>query len=576
MYVETVPNRNSRPAVLLREGWREGERVRKRTLANLTDWPAEKVDSLRRVLKGQRLVNPEDAFAIERSLPHGHVDALLAMTRRLGLDRLIAPKRSPERDRVLAMVVQRLLHPASKLATPRRWHATTLAQALDLGDADEDALYEAMDWLLARQERIERRLAQRHLHEGAPVFADVSGSYYEGRTCPLMRFGYHRDGKRGKPQVVYTVLSAAGGCPVAVQAYPGNTADPNTVADQVVKLREHFGLQRVVLVGDRGLLTQVQIDHLKRHPGLGWVSALRAVQVRSLIEAEALQLSLFDERNLAELISPDYPGERLVACYNPLLAEERARKREALLTATEAGLERIAREAARRTRTPLDAAQLGHKVGRVIARHKMAKHFRWAVHDGRLVHERDHARIDAEARLDGIYVLRTSEPAARLSPEDTVRTYKGLADIERWFRTLKGLDIRVRPIRHREERRVRAHLFLCLLAGYLEWHLRRAWAPLLFDDETLADARRTRDPVAPAKPTERARHKKASRRTDDGLPLHSLDTLLGELATRCRNTCRVPADPSAPTLSVLTEPTPTQRRAAHLIETFPVPGTPEN
>ena len=380
------------------------------------------------------------------------------------------------------------------------------------------------------------------------------------------------------------MLSAAGGSPVAVEAYPGNTADPNTVTDQVLKLRERFGLQRVVLVGDRGLLTQVQIDQLKRHPGLGWVSALRAGQVRSLVEAEALQLSLFDEQNLAEFVSPDYPGERLVACYNPLLAEDRARKREALLTATEAGLERIAREAARRTRTPLDAAQLGHKVGRVIARHKpapeshrgMAKHFRWTVHDGRLVHERDHARIDAEARLDGIYVLRTSEPAGRLSPQDTVRTYKGLADVERWFRTLKGLDIRVRPIRHREERRVRAHLLVCLLAGYLEWHLRRAWAPLLFDDETLPDARRIRDPVAPAQPTARARHKKASRRTDDGAPLHSLDTLLGELATRCRNTCRVPTDPSAPPLSVLTEPTPTQRRAAHLIETFPVPGTSES
>ena len=509
-------------------------------------------------------------------LPHGHVEAVLAMTRRLGLDRLIAPKRSPKRDRVLAMVVGRLLHPASKLATTRRWQTTTLAQELDLGDADEDDLYEAMDWLLARQERIERRLAQRHLHEGAPVFADVSGSDYEGRTCPLARFGYNRDGKRGKPQVVYTVLSAAGGSPVAVEAYPGNTADPNTVMDQVLKLRERFGLQRVVLVGDRGLLTQVQIDQLKRHPGLGWVSALRAGQVRSLVESEALQLSLFDEQNLAEFVSPDYPGERLVGCYNPLLAQERARKREALLAATEAGLERIAREAARRTRTPLDATQLGHKVGRVIARHKMAKHFRWTVHDGRLVYERDHARIDAEARLDGIYVLRTSEPAKRLSPEDTVRTYKGLADVERWFRTLKGLDIRVRPIRHRDERRVRAHLFVCLLAGYLEWHLRRAWAPLLFDDETLADDRRTRDPVAPAQPTARARHKKASRRTDDGAPLHSLDTLLGELATRCRNTCRVPTDPSGPPLSVLTEPTPTQRRAAHLIESFPVPGTSES
>ena len=330
----------------------------------------------------------------------------------------------------------------------------------------------------------------------------------------------------------------------------------------------------MVLVGDRGLLTQVQIDHLKRHPGLGWISALRAVQVRSLVEAEALQLSLFDEQHLAEFVSPDYPGERLVACYNPLLAEERARKREALLTATEAGLERIAREAARRTRTPLDAAQLGHKVGRVIARHKMAKHFRWTVHDGRLVYERDHARIDAEARLDGIYVLRTNEPAERLSHKTRCAPTRDWPTSSAG--SAPGSTSRVRPIRHREERRVRAHLFICLLAGYLEWHLRRAWAPLLFDDETLADARRTRDPVAPAKPTARARHKKASRRSDDGWPLHSLDTLLGELATRCRNTCRVPADPSAPALSVLTEPTPIQRRAAHLIEMFPVPGTPES
>ena len=364
MYVETVPNRNSRPAILLREGRREGARVRKKTLANLTDWPAEKVDALRRVLKGQRLVSPEAAFAIERSVPHGHVELLLAMVGRLGLDRLIAPKRSPERDRVVAMVVERLLHPASKLATTRLWHTTTLAGELDLGDADEDALYRAMDWLLARQGRIEGRLARRHLREGGPVFADVSGSYYEGRTCPLMRFGYNRDGKRGRPQVVHTVLTAPGGCPVAVRAYPGNTTDSHTVADQVLKLRGQFGLERVVLVGDRGLLTQVRIEHLKRHPGLGWVSALRAPQVRSLVEGGALQLSLFDERNLAEFASPQYPGERLVGCWNPLLAEERARKREELLAATEAALERIACEAARRTRTPLDAARIGHRGAR--------------------------------------------------------------------------------------------------------------------------------------------------------------------------------------------------------------------
>ena len=573
MYVDIVPNRTSRPAVLLREGWREGGRVRKRTLANLTDWPAEQVEALRRVLRGERLVAPGEAFAVERSVPHGHVEIVLALVRRLGLERVISPRRCPERDRVLAMVVERLLHPASKLATTRLWHTTTLAGELGVGDADEDALYDAMDWLLARQARIEQRLAQRHLGEGAPVFADVSGSYYEGRTCPLMRFGYSRDGKRGKTQVVYAVLSAPGGCPVAVEAYPGDTSDPSTVPDQVGKLRQRFGLQRIVLVGDRGLLTQARIEDLQRHPGLGWVSALRAPQVRALVEQEALQLSLFDTRNLAELASPDYPGERLVACHNPLLAAQRARTRGALLAATEAGLERVAREAARRTKTPLGAAELGRKVGRVLEKHKMAKHFIWEVVDGRLAYRRNDETIAAEARLDGIYVLRTSEPEERLSAADTVRTYKGLADVERWFRALKGPEIRVRPIHHREERRVRAHLFVCLLAGYLEWHLRRALAPLLFDDETLAEARRTRDPVARAAATPRARRKKARRRTDDGQPLHSLGTLLAELATRCRNNCRIPAQPEAPAFTLTTQPTATQQRAAELIATFPVPGT---
>ena len=340
-----------------------------------------------------------------------------------------------------------------------------------------------------------------------------------------------------------------------------------------MKLKERFGLQRVVLVGDRGLLTQVQIEHLKRHRGLGWVSALKAAQIRALVEQDALQLSLFDEQNLAEFVSPDYPGERLVACYNPLLAEERRRKREELLAATEAGLERVALEATRRIRTPLDAAELGRKVGLVLARHKMGKHFEWQAQDGQLRYRRRAERVDAEARLDGIYVLRTSEPTERLSRHDTVRTYKGLSDVERWFRILKGLEVRVRPIRHREERRVRAHLFVCLLAGYVEWHLPRALAPLLFDDETLHEARRTRDPVATAKPTPRAREKKTRRRTDDGLALHSLDTLIAELATRCRNTCRVLSDPAAPPFALLTEPSQTQRHAAQLIEMFPVPGT---
>ena len=416
MYIETVPNRSSRPAILLRQGWREGQRVRKKTLANLTDWPSEKVEALRQVLKGRRLIAPEDAFTVERSRPHGHVEALLTVCRRLGLERLIAAKRCRERDRVLAMVLERLLHPASKLATTRLWHCTTLAEELGVGDDDEDDLYEAMDWLLERQERIEQRLGKRHLNEGEPVFADVSSSYYEGRTCPLMRFGYNRDRKRGKTRLVYAVLSAPGGCPVAVQAYPGNTADPNTVADQVVKLQERFGLERVALVGDRGLLTQVRIEHLKRHRGLGWVSALKSLQVRAPVEQHALLRSLFDEQNLAEIVSSDYPGERLVACCNPLLAEERSRKREELLTTTEAGLERVAREAARRTRTPLGAAELGRKVGRVLGRHKVGKHVAWEFDNARLRYQRNAERIEAEARLDGIYVLRTSEPATRPSP----------------------------------------------------------------------------------------------------------------------------------------------------------------
>jgi len=334
MYIETVPNRNSRPAILLREGWRDGNKVRKKTIANLTNWPTEKVEALRRVLKGETLVAPEQAFAIEQSLPHGHVDALLTMVRRLGLDRLIAAKRCRERDLVLAMIIERLIHPASKLATTRLWHTTSLARELDLDDADEDDLYDAMDWLLARQEKIEAALARRHLEDDAPVFYDVTSSYYEGRTCPLMRFGHNRDRKKGKTQVVYGVLCGSNGVPVAVEVYPGNRQDQTTVAEQVTKLQSRFGLERVVLVGDRGMLTEAQIDDLKHHPGLGWVSALTSSAIRDLVEQDNLQLSLFDQQNLAEISAEAFPGERLMACYNPLLAEERARKREALLVAT--------------------------------------------------------------------------------------------------------------------------------------------------------------------------------------------------------------------------------------------------
>ena len=569
MYVETVPNRNSPPAILLREGRREGKKVHKRTLANLTHWPKDKIERLRRVLKNEPLVHPDQLFLIERSLPHGHVEILLEAMRRLKLPALIDPRPSPKRDRVLAMILQRLLYPASKLATTRLWHSTTLAEELSLEDTDEDDLYEAMDWLLERQDRIERKLAKRHLAEGDPVLYDVSSSYYEGQTCPLMQFGHNRDGKRDRPIVVYGVLADAMGRPLAVQAYAGNTGDPTTVPDQVEKVRGRFGLQRVVLVGDRGLLTETQINHLKRHPGLGWVSALRHHQIRRLVESEAVQLSLFDERHLAEVRSPDYPGERLIVCHNPLLAEHRRQKREALLTATEEALAGIARQVARRTRTPLSATEIAEKLGRVKNRFQVAKHFRTQIADGSFHYERRTEAIIREAQLHGFYMLRTSEPADRLPTAAVVRRYKDLTRVERAFRSLKTVDLHIRPIRHRTETRVRAHLFLCLLAYYVHWHLRQALAPLLFDDEDLEAERARRDPVLAAQPSASAKRKKRKRRTEDGFPLQSLETLMAHLGTRARHQCRLPSEPDAPCVQRLTEPTPLQQRAFELIRMFP-------
>ena len=573
MYIEIVPNRNSRPAILLREGWREGKKVCKRTLANLSDWPAQKVAALRRVLRDEPLVSPEDAFAIERSWPHGHVEAVLETIGQIGLDKVLGAKRTRERDLVLAMIVERLIAPCSKLATTRMWHSTTLAQLLEVEDADEEELYAAMDWLLERQARIEKRLATRHLGEGQQVLYDVSSSYYEGRTCPLVQFGHSRDGKRGKPIVVYGVLTDVHGRAVAVQAYPGNTGDPSTVADQVEKLKDRFALERVVLVGDRGMLTQTQIEVLKAHPGIGWISALRSEKVRALRDEKHLQLSLFDEQNLAEIRSPAFPGERLVACFNPLLAEERRRKREELLAATEGLLEKIRAEVGRRTKTPLSAAQIGQKVGKAINRHKVGKHFEVSIADGHLSFSRRSAAVEREAELDGIYVIRTSESRQALSAHDTVRSYKNLAQVERAFRTLKGVELRIRPIHHRGEERVRAHIFLCLLAYYVEWHMRQALAPLLFDDEALPSERKRRDPVAPAQPSASARRKKSERQTEDGFPIHSFTTLMAQLGTKCRHLCRMRSDPDSPTFFQDTLPTPLQIRALELIRLFPVLGS---
>jgi len=573
MYIETVPNRNSPPAILLREGWREGNRTRKRTLANLSAWPQQKIDTLRRLLRDETLVSPQDLFTTRQTLPHGHVEAILGMIRRLGLASLIAAKGSRQRDLVVGMIVQRLITPASKLATTREWHASTLAEELGVEDASEDDLYQAMDWLLARQERIEKKLAARHLKEGGLVLYDVSSSSYEGRKCPLAQFGHNRDGEKNLPIIVYGVMTDGEGRPVAVEVYAGNTGDPTTVSDQVVKLRGRFGLKRVVLVGDRGMLTPPQVEKLKDHPGLGWITALTSGAIRALVQKGALQLSLLDEKNLAEITSPDYPGERLMVCHNPLLEEERARKRQALLEATEKSLTKIAKEVTRRTQTPLTAAEIGLKVGKVLGRYKVGKHFQCRISEDSFTWSRREDSIAQEAELDGIYVLRTSEPAEHLSAQDTVRSYKSLAEVERAFRCLKGIDLLVRPIRHRSEQRVPAHIFLCLLAYYVEWHLRRAWAPLLFEDEERREERQRRDPILPAQPSASAQEKKRSHWTADGLPVHSFQSLLADLASRARVTYEIKSGDSKAMGKQVPEPTPLQARAYELIRSFPVAGT---
>ena len=574
MYVETVPNRNSRPAVLLREGWRERGKIRKRTLANLSDWSADRLDALRTVLKGDVRCGAGAApqpFDIVRTRPHGHVVAALGMLRRSGLDTVIAARRAPQRERVLAMIVARILEPGSKLATARglcdETLSSTLGEVLGLSSCTEDELYEAMDWLLPRQEKIEAALAKRHLGERTLALYDVTSTYFEGRHCALARFGHSRDGKRDKLRIVFGVLTNAEGCPVAVEVFAGNTADPKTLGAALTKLRERFGLERVVLVGDRGMLTSARIreDLQTAVGGIEWITALRAPQIQALRDAGALQLSLFDERDLAEITDPAYPGERLIACRNPLLAEERARKRGELLAATERELKKI-QLATQRARRPLAGkVAIALRVGRVLGRFKMKKHFRLEIADTGFAFARDETRIEREAALDGVYVVRTSVPAAVLSGERVVESYKGLSVVERAFRSLKTVDLKVRPIHHHLEDRVRSHVFLCLLAYYVEWHMRRALAPVLFDDDDPADARaQRRSVVAPAQRSARAQRKATTKRTDAGGPVHSFQTLLQDLATIAKNRIQ-PKDASARAFDVITRPTPFQQRALDLL-----------
>ena len=550
---------------LLRRSIRKGKAVAHETLGNLSHLPDHLIEIIKRSLKGETFVPAAEAFKITRSLPHGHVEAVLKMIRKLGLDEVIASEPSRRRDLVVAMIVERLVFPSSKLANTRHWHDTTLAEVLDVADATENQLYDSMDWLLLRQPAIEKKLARRHLSDGALVLYDVTSSYYEGKTCPLARFGHDRDGKTGLPIIVYGTLTDADGRPVAVQVYPGNTGDPKTVPDQVESLTKRFGLSRVVLVGDRGMLTQTQIDVLKEHPGLGWISALRSGSIRRLLADGLVVRNDLESRRLAEITSPEFPGERLVACYNPQLSEQRRHKRQELLTATETELRALTASVARATDRPETAAEIGVRAGKVINHYKVAKHFTLTIRDGHLSWARQDDAITNEEMLDGIYVIRTSEPAERLEAADSVRSYKRLALVEQAFRSLKGIDLMVRPIHHRTADRVRAHILLCLLAYYVEWHLRQAWEPLLFEDERLAVDRRSRDPVAPAQSSESARRKKKTHVTTAGLPVHSFRTLMAHLGTRCRNTCIVSADPKRRPFHQVTEGDALQSEALRLI-----------
>jgi transposase len=550
---------------LLRRSIRRGRSVVHETLGNLSHLPDYLIEIIKRSLQGETFVPAAEIFRTIRSLPHGHVDAVLTMIRKLRLEEVIASKRSPQRDLVTAMVAERLLFPSSKLAHTRHWRTTTLAEELDVADADEDQLYVAMDWLLKRQAVIEKKLARRHLGEGAMVLYDVTSSYYEGKTCPLARFGHDRDGKTGCPIIVYGVLTDAQGRPVAVQVYPGNTGDPKTVPDQVETLAKRFALSRVVLVGDRGMLTETQIDMLKKHPGLGWISALRSAAIRRLLADGHLVKEHLESRRLAEISAPEFPGERLVACYNHQLAEQRRQKRQELLAATQAELETLAASVTRSKGRREKAAQIGVRAGRIINRYKVAKHFILTIRDGYLGWSRNADAIQKEELLDGIYVIRTSEPPERLSSADGVRSYKRLGLVEQSFRCLKGIDLLVRPIHHRLADRVRAHVLLCLLAHYVEWHLRDVWRPLLFEDEQLAVDRQVRDPVLPARPSGSALLKKRTHLTRDGLPVHSFRTLLAHLGTRCRNTSVVASDPSETVFHHLTDADTLQAEALRLI-----------
>jgi transposase len=555
-------------AHLLRRSYREGRKVKNETLGNLSHLPIHTIDLVRRSLRGENFITAEDHFEAISSWHHGHVDAVLRAMRRLGFEELLAATRSRERDLVVGMVAARLLAPESKLATTRWWHTTTLPADLGVGDADEDDLYDAMDWLLKRQPRIEKKLASRHLKEGGLVLFDLTSSYFEGVTCPLAALGKNRDGKKGKLQVNWGLLTDDRGRPVAVSVFKGNTGDPKTLMPQVRKVKDEFGIATMVLVGDRGMITQKQIDEIKELDGVDWITALKTAGIRELVESGTLQMELFDKRNLFEITHPDYPGERLIACMNPELRKLRGHKRRSLLDATIRELNKVRVMVERGRLKGKD--EIGVRVGKVIDKYKMAKHIVLDIQDGRFDFHLAEERVAAETALDGIYVIRTSLDKKRSSDEDTVRHYKRLVLIEQAYRSMKTVDLEVRPIRHHTEDRVRAHIFLCMLACYVEWYMREAWRELLFCDED-QEAKTTRDAVAPAKRSEAALRKVHAKVLDDGSEVHSFQTLLARLSQIVRNLSRVRSmGPGAPTFEVVTTPDTKQRRAYELLERIEV------
>jgi len=568
MHIDIIPNRSSPPAVLLRQSYREGKKVRKRTLANLSSLPMEQIEMIRLVLKGKPLAPVGEAFEVVESRLHGHVQAVLAMVKRLGFEKLVNSRGSRMRDLVVGMVVARILQPNSKLAMTRWWQTTTLPTKLGVVEATEDDLYEAMDWLLERQAHVEKKLVRRHLEGGSIVLYDLSSSYFEGKTCPLAARGHNRDGKKGKLQVNYGLLTDRRGCPVAVRVFEGNTGDPKTLLPQIRKLKDEFGVDNLVIVGDRGMISQKQIDALKDEDGIDWVTALRTGALVKLIEDKSIQPELFDERNLFEFTHPDYPDERMVACRNPELARLRAYKREDLLRATRDELDKVKGMVSRGSVKGKD--KIGLRTGKVLNKYKVGKHFDLEIGDATFSYTVNDERVAAEAALDGIYVIRTSVAATRFDGAEAVRVYKDLSQVEQGFRSLKTVDLLVRPIHHRLEGRVRAHVFLCMLSNYVQWHLLQAWRPLLFADSDLA-RKATRDPVAPAQRSPSAKAKASRKKLPDGTVVHSFRTLLDSLSTIVQNTCRQPGVANDMLdFRVATTPTPQQQRALDLVGQLPL------